>query len=205
MQLDLLQMTTNGGTIVYNQQADLLNYGTVWYNLNLIANIISISEAEHRGYQISYSPGCFKLTSKQSALEMVVNMNQAGLHAYVVPSAGLSLVQTVHENSQFFTLRQIESAKLARDLYEMIGCPSYTDFIAIVKNNLLPNINIPVKDVEHAERIFGKELGSLQGETVQPYPDSVITDYVEVPPDVMELHNDATIAADIMNVDRMQF
>jgi hypothetical protein len=75
-------------------------------------------------------------------------MNQAGLYAYVVPSFGLSLVQTVHENSQFFTPRQIESAKLARDLYEMIGRPSYTDFIAIVKNNLLPNINITVKDVE---------------------------------------------------------
>jgi uncharacterized short protein YbdD (DUF466 family) len=75
-------------------------------------------------------------------------MNQAGLYAYVVPSFGLSLVQTVHENSQFFTPRQIESSKLARDLYEMIGCPSYNDYIAIVKNNLLPNINITVKDVE---------------------------------------------------------
>jgi hypothetical protein len=198
-------MTTNGGTIVYNQQADLLNYGTVWYNPNSIANIISMSEAERRGHQISYSPGCFKLTSKQSALEMVFNMNQAGLYAYVVPSVGLSLVQTIHENSQFFTPRQIESAKLARDLYEMIGRPSYTDFIAIVKNNLLPNINITVKDVEHAERIFGKELGSLQGKTVRSRPDAVITDYVEVPPDIMELHNDVTISADIMNVDRMQF
>jgi hypothetical protein len=33
-----LRMTTNGGTIVYNQQADLLNYGIVWYNPNSIAN-----------------------------------------------------------------------------------------------------------------------------------------------------------------------
>jgi hypothetical protein len=87
----------------------------------------------------------------------------------------------------------------------MIGHPSYTDFIAIVKNNLLPSINITVKDVEHAERIFGKELGSLQGKTVRSRPDPVITDYVEVPPDIMELHNDVTIAADITNVDRMQF
>jgi hypothetical protein len=148
------RMTTNGGTIVYNQQADLLNYGTVWFNPNSIANIISMSEAERRGHPISYSPGCFKLTSKQLALEMIFNMNQAGLYAYVVPSAGLSLVQTVHENSQFFTPRQIESAKLARDLYEMIGHPSYTDFIANVKNYLLPSIKITAKDVEHAERIF---------------------------------------------------
>jgi hypothetical protein len=42
----------------------------------------------------------------------------------------------------------------------MIGHPSYTDFTAIVKKNLLPYINILVKDVEHAERIFGEELGN---------------------------------------------
>jgi hypothetical protein len=86
-------------------------------------------------------------------------MNQSGLYAYTVPSAGLSLVQTVHENSQFFTPRQIESARLARDLYQILGCPSYSDFISIVRNKILPNVSITVKDVEHAEKIFGKELG----------------------------------------------
>jgi hypothetical protein len=45
----------------------------------------------------------------------------------------------------------------------------------------------------------------MQGKTVQSRPDVVITDYVEVPPDIMELHTDVKIAADIMNVDQMQF
>jgi hypothetical protein len=68
---------------------------------------------------------------------MVFNMNQAGLYTHVGASAGLSLVQTVRENSQFVTPRQIESAKIVRDLYEMIICPTYTDFTAIVKNNFV--------------------------------------------------------------------
>jgi hypothetical protein len=42
----------------------------------------------------------------------------------------------------------------------MLGRPSYNDFLAIVRNNLLPNANITIKDVMHAETIFGKELGS---------------------------------------------
>jgi hypothetical protein len=87
----------------------------------------------------------------------------------------------------------------------MIGRPSYTDFMAIIKNNLLQNINITVKDVEQAERIFGKELGSIQGKTVGARPDVVVTDYMEVPPDIMELHCNVTISMDIMNVDRIQF
>jgi hypothetical protein len=32
-------MTTNGGTIIYNQQAELSCYGMVWFNPNSIANI----------------------------------------------------------------------------------------------------------------------------------------------------------------------
>jgi hypothetical protein len=120
-----------------------------------------------------------------------------------VPSAGLSLVQTVHENSQFFTPIEIELIKLARDIYYMIGCPSYSDFIAIVKNKLLPNVNITVKDVKHAEKIFGKELGSLQEKSVRSRPDVVVTEYIEVPPVIMELYRNMTLAADIMNIDGM--
>jgi hypothetical protein len=113
-----LWMTTNGVTVFYNQQADLPSYVTVWFNPNSSTNIIAMSEVERRGNQISYSPGCFKITNEQTKLDMVFNMNQSGLYAYTVPSSGLSLVQTVHENSQFFTPRQIESAKLAIDLYQ---------------------------------------------------------------------------------------
>jgi hypothetical protein len=58
---------------------------------------------------------------------------------------------------------------------------------------LLPNVSITIKDVEHAEKIFGKELGSLQGKTVRSRPDVAITDYIEVPPVIMELNCDMTV------------
>jgi hypothetical protein len=43
-----LKMLTNGGTIIYSQQGELPDYGTVWFNKNAIANIISMSEAERK-------------------------------------------------------------------------------------------------------------------------------------------------------------
>jgi hypothetical protein len=92
-----LQMTTNGGIIIYNQQADLPNYGTVWFNSKLIANIISMSEAERRGHEVTYSSGCFKLVNKQETLQTTFHMNHAGLYVHVVPPIGLSLVQTIQE------------------------------------------------------------------------------------------------------------
>jgi hypothetical protein len=65
-----LRMLTNGGTILYTQQADLPNYGVVWFNKDSIANIISMSEAERKGHSISYSPGCLKLINAEDGLSM---------------------------------------------------------------------------------------------------------------------------------------
>jgi hypothetical protein len=87
----------------------------------------------------------------------------------------------------------------------MIGRPSYADFMAIIQNNLLPNVDISVKDVENAQRIFGKDLGSIQRKTVRLRPDAVTTDYIQVPPDIMTLHQDVMIAVDAMHIDGMQF
>jgi hypothetical protein len=74
--------------------------------------------------------------------------------------------------------------------------------MVIIQNNLLPNVGISVKD---DQRIFGKDLGSIQGKDVRLRPDTVTTDYTQVPPDIMKLHQDVTIAVDIMLIDGMQF
>ena len=52
----------------------------------------------------------------------------------------------------------MKQEKLARDLYEMVGDH---DFLEIIKNNLVPNVQITVQDVFRAESIFGKDLGEI--------------------------------------------
>jgi hypothetical protein len=93
----------------------------------------------------------------------------------------------------------------ARSLYEMIGRPSYQDFLRIVKNNLLPNISISVNDIMNAEKIFGKYLGSLQGRTIRERPEVVNASYINLPIKIIEIHGRVPLAMDIMNVDRMYF
>ena len=98
---------------------------------------------------------------------MNFHLTNEGLYAFKVPRKGFGLIQTVHDNERMFTPRQIESAKQARDLYEMIGRPSYQKFMNIIQNNLLQNVKITVKDICHAECIYGKELGT--GESIFRY------------------------------------
>ena len=87
----------------------------------------------------------------------------------------------------------------------MIGQPSYANFMAIIQNYILPNLDISVKDVENAHRIFGKDLGSIQGKYFRLRPDAVTTDYIQVSPDIMALHQDVTIVVDVMHIDGIQF
>ena len=86
-----------------------------------------MSEAEWKGHQITYSPGCFKIANGKNNKITSFYVTQKGLYAQKVPDTGVSLVQTVQENQIFFTPRQVSQAKAIQDLYEMIGRTSYND------------------------------------------------------------------------------
>jgi hypothetical protein len=200
-----LRTSTNGGEIIYRQIADLSNYGTVWFNENSIENIISMSEAEQKGHKISYSPGCLTLTNAKNGHNSEFQITPSGLYAYTVPLNGTAMVQTIRENEQLFTPRQVIQAQKARELYKMIGRPLYNNFTAIVKNNLLLNTKITPRDILHAEAIYGIDLGSLQGKTTRKQPSHVIIDYVQIAEDILKHHNVITLAGDIMTIGGILF
>jgi hypothetical protein len=107
-----LKMVTNAGTIVYTKQADLPHYGTVWFNGNSIANIISMSEAERKGHKISFTPGCITLTNATNGRKTDFKITLAGLCAFEI---------SIDESMLFKLLRKInnclhrgESCKLNR-------------------------------------------------------------------------------------------
>jgi hypothetical protein len=183
----------------------LPKYGTVWFNEEAIANIILMSEAKKKGHEISYSPGCWRITKSKTEKNTDFQITKDGLYEYVVPEEGTFLLQTIDENESFFTPRQVKQAKLARDVYKMVGRPSYHDFLEIIKNNLLPNSQISVQGLMQAEAIFGKDLGAIQGKTTRVRPDHVPTDYVMVPPNIMEFNSQVVLAIDIMAINKMYF
>jgi hypothetical protein len=62
--------------------------------------------------------------------------------------------------------------------------------IPVTALTLFPNVNTSVKDMENSQRIYGKNLGNTQGKTVRLHSDAITTVYIEVPPDIMTLHQD---------------
>ena len=63
-------------------------------------------------------------------------------------------VESVNENKAFFTDRQFQRAKHAREIYHALGTPSLKDFKMIISSNQIRNLPINIDDVNIAGADF---------------------------------------------------
>jgi hypothetical protein len=114
-------------------------------------------------------------------------------------------MDSVQENMKMFTNPQIERAKLTRKIYHALGTPSMNDFRLIVTANSIKKLPITVDDIKTAEMILGGDIGMLKGKTVRHKPLPVSSDYVEVPKELINNHQNVTLCVDIMNINGLSF
>jgi hypothetical protein len=87
----------------------------------------------------------------------------------------------------------------------MIGNPKEQDFVGMVREKLIANCPVTVRNIQNASRIFGPDLANLRGKMTRTKPEHVRADYVKILWDFMELHKYVTIVADIMFVNGLPF
>jgi hypothetical protein len=114
-----------------------------------------------------------------------------------------NMVTTVKENKMGFSQKQYENAKKARRLYHIVGCPTVENFKHILRQNIIKNCPVTPEDVNIAEKIFGGEIGTLKGKSTRRRPTPVKDDLVEIPPELLEQHQDLTFCMDIMYINGM--
>ena len=71
--------------------------------------------------------------------------HESGLHIMEIldsSTPGSSFVQTVKENMKMFTRRQIKCATKARELYELLQCPSKPDFDTALRTNAIKGCKV---------------------------------------------------------------
>ena len=118
------------------------------------------------------------MSEEDSHLEyMLVHMSEGGRseHEGKEEPKGdeFVMVNTVRENYEGCTKHDLEKAKEARRLQGMIGNPTEREFIGMVREKLIANCPITVRDVDNANRIFGPDLANLRGKTTRTKPDRV--------------------------------
>ena len=70
---------------------------------------------------------------------------------------------------------------------------------------MILNCPVTVEDVIRADKIYGRDIHSLKGKKTRTQPTWLVTDYVEIPPSVLEKNKYMTLSIDIMYVNRIPF
>ena len=87
----------------------------------------------------------------------------------------------------------------------LLGFLSEWDFENMVRSNMIINCPVTFDDVKNAKLIFGHDITSLKGKSVRPKSDSVITDYVDIPREIIELRKEMEMSTDIMFINKLLF
>ena len=130
-------------------------------------------------------------------------MHPDGLHYHHTGSCQLSMVNTMKQNEEGYSKRQIQATKVTRTLPLVVRFPSTADLKAIIASNQVENCPVTVDNVEHAEKIYGPSIPILKGKTVHQAPILVISDYIAVPPKILIKICNIIFAGDIFFVNQV--
>ena len=206
-----MRIHCNAGSRLTNLIGDLPGYGTVWYDPNTIANILSLRRVRDR-YHISYDSSLRKfIVTKPSGKEFVFPESDGGLHYLdTTHSHGehqqghVFYINTVNDNRKNFTNNDYLRAVRARELQVMVGRPSDKDFIKILKTNGLPNCPISPRDVLIANELFGPGVGSLKSKTTRRAPPPIVDSPMSVDlTTILKHYGEVTLCVDFMYVNKV--
>ncbi len=87
----------------------------------------------------------------------------------------LMLIDTVSKNFQEYTRQEVEMAREVRRIQGMITNPTKKEFVGMVREKLLTNCPITVRDTDNTNQIFRHNLANLRGNLRDGVPISLLT------------------------------
>ena len=141
--------------------------------------------------------GIDRFTIHKPGRDVHFNCSTNGLYVHDFTNRDITLVQTVQENLEGFSKREIEMANRAKKLYHVMAIPSLHDFKNLIVHNMIKNCPITIKDVDNCENIYGKDVAALKGKVTEHKPEIVRTDYVELPPAIYDNNKNIVLCAHI--------
>jgi hypothetical protein len=204
-----MRLKSNDGNMVVTRKATILGYNKdVWFSTRAITNIIALSNSSQQ-YPVTYDSddNMFVVHQEsQGKLDMEFRMHKCGLQFYDPRNENhLAFVNTLSENKEGFTKRQIKGADIARTLYKTLSYPSMKDFKWVIRSNQIKDCPVTVQDIDVALKIWGNNIAALKGRTTRSKMIPVARDYVKVPLELIKLHKEVFLMTDILFVNKNPF
>ena len=90
------------------------------------------------------------------------------------------MMNSQHENSSLHTMRQVQKARQARNIHQMMGCPSLNNCKNAIEFHHIENCPVTWEDIKIVEDIFGLDINALKGKMVQKASPVIELDCIEV-------------------------
>ena len=160
----------------------------IWYDKESMANIFSFAKMSDH-YPISYNnrkDDTFYVRGKtktarfpRSKIGLYFHKFDSGYMEHVKERNGTRLFDTVKENAEGFSSRQLERARKAWKLYHKIGTPGVESFKSLVKGNMIKNCPVTVDDIKIVEKVWGTDVSYLKGKTVGRTPREIVEETID--------------------------
>ena len=82
----------------------------------------------------------------------------------------------------------------------MMGCLTIESFKHIICQNITINCPVTVEDITIAKEIFGPGVAIMKDKTIRLKMSQVQSNVIEIPPEILEEHQDLTLCIDLMFV-----
>jgi hypothetical protein len=93
----------------------------------------------------------------------------------------LTFVNTVSDDKEGFTKRQIKGAELAQTLYKTLSYPSMKEFKWVIRSNQIKDCPLSIQDIDLDLKIWGNNIATLKGKATRSKTNPVARDYGKVP------------------------
>ena len=203
---DPMTVHGNGGYLTNHAKSYIKNYGEVWFQKRAITKIVFI-KVIWRNLRIIYdsASGINFIVHNPNGVNVHFSMRKDGMHYHDTNHRQMNLLQTVNQTFEGFSQNQIHNAKIARSFQAKFGHPSTHDLKAIISTNHIINFHVTASSIDYTKTIFVPRLPILKGKTTHQAPETVISYYVDVQPNILQANKNFTLFGDILFVIQILF
>ena len=206
-----IRVWCNAGVTTLDRMGYLGDYPQpVCYNPDGGANIMSMFNiSQHNHLSMNTHEANTILMHHHNGNVTVFTPSSNGLYKHALSNnesinGFWSCIQTVSECKDHYTQHEIKTANQARRFQNIIMRPSDRELMDVSIEHIA-NCPITQRAIHIAKDIYGPNLGSLKGKTVQRTLPHLPSGVDLVPPELFKRHPGVTIAMDILFVNNMPF
>ena len=196
-----------GGSLDLTMKGDLPGFGEVYYHPDCLANILCFHDlAEQKLVRFDENKNMFIVNINEKEYKFIpkgklyVYNARPNKRKLCMVEQDIVLVETVDKIKNMFTKRQQKDAALARQAQMRMGYPSVKDIVDGINKGRVLNLPISKSDFDNAERIWGKDMGSIVGKSTRKRPSPV-----EIEPTHISVDKEIILCIDIFYIGGLTF